>query len=67
MGDDDLDIPNSNREIALHLRALRTDFVEVKNRVTALENAGKGRLEVFFKNFLLPIASGVVLFLITKL
>lgn len=67
MGDDDLDIPNSNREIALHLRAIKTDLIDIKTRVVSLENAGRSKLEVFTRNFLLPVASGIVLFLITQL
>lgn len=71
MGDDDLDIPESNREIALHLRSFRLDFIDIKSRLTALENARTARRSFFdralFQNLLLPCLSGAFLFLLTKL
>jgi hypothetical protein len=68
--DDDLDIPESNREIAIYLRQIRTTVSDLTNRVTALENTIQERNSRFQDNLLsgllLPLAGGMLLFLLTK-
>ena len=71
MGDEDLDIPTSWREVALHMRSITYSQIEIKDRITALENTIQGRRTFFnnamFTNFLLPCISGAFLFLLTRL
>lgn len=67
---DGLDIPTSNREIALHLRAIREDMNNVSSRLDTLENSIETRRfrlqERVVGGLLLPIVGGMLLFLLTK-
>jgi tetrahydromethanopterin S-methyltransferase subunit G len=79
--DGDLDIPVSNREIALHLRTINHRFTllenEVKDRLDSLEttvsNVKDGLDQRRFKaqdmvvgSLILPLVGGMLLFLLTK-
>jgi hypothetical protein len=66
----ELEIPESNREIALHLRSIREDITNMSNRLDSLENATEQRGIKFqdrvFGGLLLPVLGGMLLFLLTK-
>jgi len=76
-----LDIPESNREIALHLLAIKLQFTDLKttvnNRLDTLEtqvsNVEEGVNQRRFKaqdilvsSLILPVVGGTLLFLLTK-
>jgi hypothetical protein len=74
---DDLDIPESNREIALHLKAIRLDQTGIRgecshlnSRLDALETTIEQRRykfqDVLLGSLLLPLVGGILLFLLTK-
>jgi hypothetical protein len=66
----DLDIPDTNREIALHLRDIRMDLANVSERLDTLETSVQARQTKFhdnvFSGLLLPVVGGMLLFLLTK-
>jgi hypothetical protein len=70
MLDGDLDVPESNREIALHLRAINTRLTGLENSFTELQasvNERRFRLQdVFVSSLILPLVGGMLLFLLTK-
>ncbi len=68
--DDGLEIPESNREIALHLRSIRGDMSNMSNRLDNLEDTIEQRRyrlqDVVLSSLLFPLIGGMVLFLLTK-
>ena len=69
----DLDIPEDNREIAIHLRNIRMDIFNLTKRVSELEGAiqtdrqtrGKS-FEDSVWGFVGALVGGIMLFLLTK-
>lgn len=65
-----LDIPESNREIALHLRNIngRLDSLEgtVSNISEGMEQRRFRLQDVMLSSFLFPLVGGMLLFLLTK-
>lgn len=65
-----LDIPKSNREIALHLRSLRQDLKKINNRLDTLENTLQKRRfrtqDVVVGGLLFPVLGGILIYLVTK-
>jgi hypothetical protein len=70
MADDELDIPESNREIALHLRSIRTNMANMNTRLDNLENTIQTRRfrlqDVMLSSLVFPLVGGMILFLMTK-
>jgi len=79
--DGDLDIPASNREIALHLRTMNIRQRNLENTVnqrldkleTKVSDVQEGLTQrrfkaqdMLFSSLLLPVVGGTVLFLLTK-
>ena len=66
----DLEIPERNREIALHLRALRRDVGEINERMDNFENSIAQRRfrlqDLILGSLILPAISGMLALLITK-
>lgn len=70
MLDGDLDIPESNREIALHLRAINNRLTSLESAFTELHTAMESRRfklqDIFISSLMLPVLGGTLLFLLTK-
>lgn len=77
----DLDIPASNREIALHLRVINNRFRtmeetvnnrldsiqdEVSNVKDGLENRRFRAQDILVSSLIMPVVGGTLLFLLTK-
>lgn len=68
-----LDIPEDNREIALHLRAIRYTLTIIETRLTNVEKEVEGLKDrrfklqdIFVSSLILPLVGGMLLFLLTK-
>jgi hypothetical protein len=65
-----LDIPEDNREIAIHLRVIRLSIADLTKRVSDLEDSVQQRSTKFqdnlFSGLILPLVGGMLLFLLTK-
>jgi hypothetical protein len=68
-----LDIPEDNREIALHLRAIRYSLTLIEQRLTNVEKEVEGLKDrrfklqdIFISSLILPLVGGMMLFLLTK-
>lgn len=66
MIDGELEIPESNREIALHLRSIRQDITQINTRINDFENSATQK-KLRFQDFLFSIVGGVVVYLCTQL
>jgi hypothetical protein len=70
LGNDGLEIPENNREIALHLRAIRASMSDMSDRLDALETSVSERRfkmqDIFMSALILPLLGGILLFLLTK-
>ena len=64
--DDDLNIPASNREIALHLRNIRRDIRQINSRMDEFEDSVSQR-RLKFQDLLYSVVGGVVVYLCTQL
>lgn len=69
----DLDIPEDNREIAIHLRNIRMDIYNLTKRVSELEGAIQTDRQTRGKSFedrvwgfVGALVGGIMLFLLTK-
>ena len=65
-----LDIPESNREIALHLQAIKLNVSSIFERLDTLESASAQQQRMFrervVSGLILPVLGGMLLFLLTK-
>jgi len=70
MTDEGLDIPESNREIALHLRNINGRLDSLEGSVSSIQTGMEQRRfrlqDVLLSSFLLPVVGGMLLFLLTK-
>jgi hypothetical protein len=70
MPDDELNIPESNREIALHLRSIRNDVTDIRERLDTLESTIETRRfrahDIVMSSLLFPLVGGMLLFILTK-
>lgn len=69
----DLDIPEDNREIAIHLRNIRMDLFNLTKRVSELEGAIQVDRQARGKSFedrawglIGAVVGGILIFLLTK-
>lgn len=61
-----LDVPESNREIALHLKNIREDVEQINNRMDEFEDSISQR-RLRFQDLLYSVIGGVVVYLCTQL
>jgi hypothetical protein len=65
-----LDIPESNREIALHLRNINGRLDSLEGSVSSIQEGMEERRfrfqDVLLSSFLFPVVGGMLLFLLTK-
>lgn len=66
MIDGELEIPESNREIALHLRSIRQDITQINTRMNDFENSATQK-KLRFQDLLFSVVGGVVVYLCTQL
>lgn len=70
MADGELEIPESNREIALHLRAINNRLSELETTVNEFQESMEKRRyrlqDVFLGGLILPIIGGTILYLLTQ-
>lgn len=66
----DLEIPENNREIALHLRSIKDKINTMNDRLDIMERSIEARRyrlqDVMLGSLLLPVLAGIVLYLLTK-
>jgi hypothetical protein len=70
MIEDELDIPESNREIALHLRAIKLRLDNLEGSVSSFQDSMEQRRfklqDVLLSSLLFPLVGGMLLFLLTQ-
>ena len=70
MLDGELEIPESNREIALHLRAINARLTSLENTVQEFQEMTQNRRfrfqDVLVSSLIFPLVGGMLLFLLTK-
>lgn len=66
MTPDRLDVPESNREIALHLKNIREDVEQINNRMDEFEDSVSQR-RLKFQDLLYSVIGGIVVYLCTQL
>jgi glucose-6-phosphate isomerase len=64
--DDGLEIPESNREIALHLRAMRREVEQINNRMDDFEGSVTQK-NIRFQDLIFSVVGGIVVYLCTQL
>jgi hypothetical protein len=68
--DGDLDVPASNREIALHLRTINSRLTSLEESFSEFQTSiGERRFrlqDVLMSSLVLPLVGGMLLFLLTK-
>jgi glucose-6-phosphate isomerase len=63
--DDGLEIPESNREIALHLRAMRREVEQINNRMDDFEGSVTQK-NIRFQDLIFSVVGGIVVYLCTQ-
>lgn len=66
MREDELDIPESNREIALHLRSINRDIRQINTRMNDFEDSATQK-KIRIQDLLFSVIGGVVVYLCTQL
>jgi hypothetical protein len=68
--EDELDIPRSNREIALHLRAINARLTDLEKTFETYQQTMSERRfrfqDVLVSSLIFPLVGGMLLFLLTK-
>jgi glucose-6-phosphate isomerase len=63
--DDGLEIPESNRESALHLRAMRREVEQINNRMDDFEGSVTQK-NIRFQDLIFSVVGGIVVYLCTQ-
>lgn len=66
MRDGELEIPESNREIALHLRSIKRDITQINSRMDDFENSATQK-KLRIQDLLFSVIGGIVVYLCTQL
>lgn len=64
--DGELEIPESNREIALHLRSIRRDITQINTRLDDIEDSATQK-KLRIQDLLFSVVGGIVVYLCTQL